>query len=204
VAASGTPPAAGAAGGTKPDAAGAAGGTSSGTKGAEQTLLAGDGKTGDLELKLPEGREFNTALLDGFKSWAKESKVEGPQAQKLLDLVVKESEAAEKEVREIHDGWLKAAKSDKEFGGEKLTENLGVARKAMTKFGGEAFSKFLEETKLGNHPEVIRFLVRVGRGLGEDTVAGTTTNAPPPKKSNGLMSIYDHPTSKKMSGMAEE
>jgi len=131
------------------------------------------GSDGDLVLKLPEGRELNATLLDGFKSWAKEHKVAGEAAQKLVDTFVKDVETQEKEVNDVRASWLEAARTDKEIGGEHLKETMTLAQKAMVQFGTDSLKTFLNETHLGNHPEVVRLLAKVGKAISEDTFRGT-------------------------------
>jgi hypothetical protein len=73
----------------------------------------------------------------------------------------------------VQSKWLADTQADAEIGGAKLPENLGFAAKAREAFGTPAMREFLEKTKLGNHPEMIRLFVRVGRALQEDkTVQG--------------------------------
>ena len=73
----------------------------------------------------------------------------------------------------IRAGWFEASKSDKEFGGDKLEANLGIAKKALDTFGTPELNKLLVSTGLGNHPELIRLMFKAGKALSEDTfVAG--------------------------------
>ena len=58
--------------------------------------------------------------------------------------------------------------ADKEFGGDKLNENLALASKAMDAFATPELKQVLDQTGLGNHPELIRAFVRVGRQISED------------------------------------
>ena len=61
-------------------------------------------------------------------------------------------------------------KTDAEIGGDKLPENLAVARKALETFGTPELKALLNESGLGNHPEVIRFFYRSGKAISEDRV----------------------------------
>lgn len=64
--------------------------------------------------------------------------------------------------------WADAAKVDKEYGGEKFEANLAGAKEAMTTFFAPDFIKFLDESGLGNHPEMIRGLYRIRQQFGAD------------------------------------
>jgi hypothetical protein len=120
------------------------------------------------DLKSPEGIEIDT---DAFTAFAKDADLTQDQAQKLLEkmapAMVARQQAAVEQARQQ---WVSDAKADKEFGGEKLSENLGVAKKAMDKFGSPELKALLEQSGLGNHPEVIRFFFRAGKAVSEDRV----------------------------------
>ncbi len=142
----------------------------------------------ELELRLPKGVEANDVLLEEFKPIAKELGLKSEGAQKLLDLHAKSLDAlveratkqeAEKEA-ERSKGWMAASRKDKEIGGAAFDANAAVARKAIDKFATPELRQVLVEAGLGNHPEMIRFCLRVGRALAEDSVAGSTaSNAAP-------------------------
>jgi hypothetical protein len=132
----------------------------------------------DITLKLPDGFDVKDPLLTGFTALAKEAGLKPEVAQKMADLYVQRKQEEVKQQQERWttqaQDWITGAKADKEYGGEKFTANLDIARKALTRFGSEPLGALLDTTALGNHPEVIRFFVRVGKALAEDSVAGTT------------------------------
>jgi hypothetical protein len=68
--------------------------------------------------------------------------------------------------------WTTASKADPEFGGEKLASSLNLAKRAIDKYGTPGLRTMLDQSGLGNHPEVIRFFTRIGRTLSEDSFAG--------------------------------
>lgn len=125
------------------------------------------------EFKAPEGMEYDPAILDSFSGAAREANLTQEAAQKLIDKMAPAIAARQADqVQAIHKEWQEASTADKEFGGEKLAENLGVARKALDAFGTPDLRKLLEETGLGNHPEVIRFLFKTGKAISEDKFVG--------------------------------
>jgi hypothetical protein len=131
----------------------------------------------DLDIKLPEGWQVDEVVLKEFKSSAKELGLKGEGAQKLMDLYAKaQTSAAEKHQAaraEQLQTWVETAKADKEFGGDGLKANLAVAERALARFGTPALKEFLNETGLNNYPELVRLLVRAGKGMGEDTIKGS-------------------------------
>ena len=81
--------------------------------------------------------------------------------------------------------WADATKVDKELGGEKLPENLGLAKKAMEKYASPELAKLIDSPSasnpdglgLGNHPEVIRLFYRVGKAVSESELISGETKA---------------------------
>lgn len=129
------------------------------------------------DFRLPEGVTLTAEEVSDLQGVAKELNLTQEQAQKLADREVKARQTAEgklqTQVADTHKAWRTAATADKEYGGEKLAENLGVAKKALDAFGCPELRQMLEASGLGNHPEAIRFFVRVGKAVSEDKlVAG--------------------------------
>jgi len=122
------------------------------------------------DFKAPEGMQFNPAVLDAYSGVAKKAGLTQEVAQELIDTVTPAIAAAQVEqMKATHKEWTDAATVDTEFGGEKLKENLGVARKALDAFGTPALRTLLDTTGFGNHPEVLRLLYRTGKAISEDS-----------------------------------
>lgn len=125
------------------------------------------------EFKAPEGQQFDPEVLNNFKEVAKDLNLSQEAAQKMLDKmgpVVAQRQA--QQVEALRNQWADQSTADKEFGGEKLNENLGVARKALDTFGSPELKSLLNESGLGNHPEFIRLLYRAGKAISEDNFVG--------------------------------
>lgn len=134
-----------------------------------------EGAPESYDFKAPEGKEYDATVLEPFSAAAKEANLTQDAAQKLLNsMAPKLAERQQAQVTAIQTGWLEASKTDKEFGGDKLQENLSTAKKALDTFATPEFKKLLDDTGLGNNPEVIRMLIRVGKNVSEDGfVAGS-------------------------------
>jgi hypothetical protein len=117
---------------------------------------------------VPEGITTDEEMLGEFQAAAKGLKLSQEDAQKFADLGVKMQLKQADSYRKTQEDWIEATKTDAEFGGEKLSENLGIALKARDAFGGPALIKVLNDTGLGNHPEIIRAFYRVGKAISED------------------------------------
>ena len=69
--------------------------------------------------------------------------------------------------------WEAASRNDPEFGGEKLQENLAIANRALEAYDPQGeIRAMLEETGYGKHPDLIRFLIAIGRDLAPDRMVG--------------------------------
>lgn len=129
----------------------------------------------------PEGKEYDSAVLDSFSNAAKTANLTQDAAQKLLESMAPTLATRQQEqVDVIRAGWLEATKTDKEFGGDGLKENLAIAKKAVETYSTPELRKLLDDTGLGNHAEVIRLFFKVGKTLKEDSfVPGSPAGGSP-------------------------
>jgi len=135
------------------------------------------------DFEIPEGVVIDGESLNEFKDIAKGMGLKQDQAQALTDIAVKLSakwsEAQQTEKAEKINGWLNATKADKELGGDKLNENLAISKRALDAFATPELIITLNETGLGNHPELIRAFYKIGQQLSEDNyvVGGNSTTS---------------------------
>jgi len=133
---------------------------------------------------LPEGFELSEEFSGRFSEAAKDMNLTQDQAQFLInmqtDLQTSNVEALAENWTSLKNEWQSETKKDKEIGGKEFSANLGVAKQALEKFGTPELSEAVELTGMGNHPEFIRLLYRVGKTLKEDKVMveGANTSAP--------------------------
>jgi hypothetical protein len=141
-----------------------------------------DDKPIEYEFKAPEGVELDTELVGKFTDIAKELKLPADQAQKVVDLYAATRQAEADAFTKQVETWGNEVKADKEIGGKNLEESLGYARKVIDSFGDDGIKSLLDSTGMGNHPAVVKMLVKVGKAISEDSmVRGATpssTNAP--------------------------
>lgn len=141
---------------------------------------------------LPEGVTLDEGLLGEAAPILKELGATQEQAQKLADAVSKQVQASSKSqvdaFNQLMNDWREKSQNDKEFGGDKFDENVKVARSAVEKFGTPELKQLLEEHGVGNHPEVIRFMVKVGKLTAED-VPGAG-NTPTSKAQDRVSLLY--------------
>lgn len=130
------------------------------------------------ELQMPEGVELDKAAADEFTTIAKELKLDQAAAQKLADIAAKQAQRQVDAHTALVESWVEQVKADKDIGGDKLNENLGIARKALETFGTPELRDVLNASGLGNHPEVIKAFVKAGKAISEDKfVAGAAKGA---------------------------
>ncbi len=125
---------------------------------------------------LPEGMEINKDLLEESSALARELDLSQEQAQKFIDLQTKDHQRAQDAQstawEDLNEGWVTQAQSDPEIGGTTLEfeSKVAIGLKAVETFGNDKLRTALTETGAGNHPEMIRFMYRVGKAITEDTV----------------------------------
>jgi hypothetical protein len=130
------------------------------------------------EFKAPEGKEFDAEIIGNFSEIAKELNLTQDAAQKLVESMgPKIAERQLAQVEAIRNEWAQQSQVDKEFGGDKLNENMAVAKKALDSFGTPELRTLLVQSGLGNNPEVIRFMYRAGKAISEDTFVGSSPGA---------------------------
>tara|TARA_R100001079_G_scaffold72758_1_gene38684 strand:- start:81 stop:752 length:672 start_codon:yes stop_codon:yes gene_type:complete len=136
--------------------------------------------------------ELDPEVLTAFGEVAKELNLPQEAAQKVLDKVAPVmQERQAKAAEQVRLDWANESQSDKEFGGESLNDNLTVAKQSLDAFGTDALKSLLQDTGLGNHPEIIRFMYRAGKAISEDSYVGNSEGANAkgnsmPKDFNGI------------------
>lgn len=141
------------------------------TEGGETKTEEKPGAPDQYEFQAPEGKDFSPEVIGAFSEVAKELNLSQADAQKVIDKIAPAlAERQANVVEQARTQWAESAKADKEFGGEKLTENLGLAKKALDQFGTPELRELFDKSGLGNHPEIIRAFYRVGKATSEDRV----------------------------------
>lgn len=146
----------------------------------EQQESKPQGAPEKYDFKPQEGQSFDDGVIGAFSEVAKELNLPQDAAQKVLDKmgpVLQERQMAQ--VQAASTEWAGSAKADKEFGGDKLPENLALAKQALDTFGTPELRTLLEKSGLGNHPEVIRVFYRTGKAISEDRFVGGKAQGAP-------------------------
>lgn len=130
-------------------------------------------KAKNLKLELPKDSKLHATDADAVLAYAREHGLSEEHAKAVLnhrnDAVAKH-EARQKANTEAKAAeWVKTVSEDPDLGGAKLVETQRQAQLAIDKFMPQPLRDMLRETKLGDHPEVVRFLRNVGATLKEDS-----------------------------------
>jgi hypothetical protein len=132
---------------------------------------------------LPEGYEWNKDAMAGFSQLAHKVGLSQNQLSAVLDFYAETmgKSAADPAV------FAKQTKEAlvKEWGENGYELHLNEAYAASHMIGGKEFLSFLDETGMGNHPVMIKFLAKIGRELREDGVIDDSIV-------NGFKSSHDY------------
>lgn len=145
-------------------------GEGDGDQGKQDTKADTYGAPEKYEFQQPEGVELNDTALGAFSEFAKDANLSQDAAQALLGKLAPAMAQHQAAVLEqVRTEWATTAKTDTEYGGAKLQENLAVAKRALDTFGTQELRTLLNDSGLGNHPEIIRAFFRAGKAISEDT-----------------------------------
>lgn len=136
---------------------------------------ADDGPPETYDLKMPDDIELDAELVAEATPLFKDAGLSNDQANKLVPLAIKVQERLLKTQADNFEAlsadWAKSAMADAEIGGRNWPQTEVLVAKALDTFGapaGSEFRKLLDQTRLGNHPEMIRMFRTIGEKLGED------------------------------------
>jgi len=137
------------------------------------------------DLQLPEGVQVDQVLLDGAIPLFEKYGISKEGAQEFATLLANNNQAIQQGQNEafnqLKQGWQDQTKNDKEIGGDKFEQSVSDGRAALDKFGTPALKTLLDDFGLGNHPEMVRFMSKVGHLTKEDLPGGGSPTSTPEK-----------------------
>lgn len=148
-------------------------------KDGEEEIPAPAGAPEKYELTAPEGQEFDAASFEAVEPIFREIGLSNDQAQKLVAaygekimpaLAERAKSQLETQAAATRKEWSDSFHNDPDLGGANKDRTLSDAARAFDHYGlkkGEGLRQMLDESGLGNHPDLIRFVARVGRDLDE-------------------------------------
>jgi hypothetical protein len=133
------------------------------------------------ELKLGDGSKLPASRIDEIAAYAKEKGLSNEAAQEVLareDKAVSDYHTRlEAEYAASQEKWFDEIKNDPELGGEKFEQTLALSNRVVERFGSPKFKEILSTTKLGNNPELVRFVAGIGKSMANDTFVTSGTQA---------------------------
>jgi hypothetical protein len=126
-------------------------------------------------LTVPDGTIMPDGFFETFNPIAKEFNLSQEGAQKLFDRLATDLQpkmiAAQQEKWEgVKTAWAEATKVDKEIGGTAYDANVAIAQRALNTFSTPELKQALSDYGMGNHPEMVRLMLRIGKAMREDSV----------------------------------
>jgi hypothetical protein len=167
--------------------AGGAGAKKDGEEGDAKPSIIG-APEGDYDVKVPaelaeKGMTFDKEVFDLVAPELKAMDLSNDAAQRLTNVYAekvvpalvergqRQAEAAqETRSAEIRKEWADASRADPEIGGANFDKTVDAAAAVWDKFGikpKEGIRLLLDESGIGNHPDMLRFLSRVASVTGE-------------------------------------
>ena len=133
---------------------------------------------GKYTFELAEGMVLDQALADKASPLLKDAGITQKQANVLAGIIGEQRRETAEAFSKTQEDWVKSIKADKEIGGGGFERSVDTARKALDRFGTPELREYLAHSGGGNHPEIIRFMARVGGAFSEDKPAEGGTAAP--------------------------
>lgn len=147
------------------------------------------------EFKLPEGATDNYGALKEFEPLARDLNLDQATAQKLVDhyadkILPKISQSMQDKWETTKAEWQNKTENDAEIGGARFKESVSLAGKAMDKFSTPELRSLMNEYGIGNHPEMVRFMAKVGKAMSEDNPITGRESTPVDTAQERINSFY--------------
>lgn len=121
-------------------------------------------------LKLPEGYTAEDIAVTALRAQAETHKLPLEALQAQIDAVAARDAAAADVFKSQREAWAKELAADKDVGGAKLPENMGHANKWLETYGSPELKQLLTESGLGEHPLLVKALIKAGKDASEAPV----------------------------------
>lgn len=156
-------------------------------EGGEPATDKSAGAPDKYEFTLPEGVTQDEAMLGEFETVARELGLDNDRAQKLLELGLKAQQqgldAGRSAWADTAKGWREATIADPEIGGKNLPASIAAAQKILRAYAPKEVRELLETTAWGEWTPMVKFLVTLGKRIGEDRIAGASGPGSPEPQS---------------------
>lgn len=135
---------------------------------------------------LPEGTSFDTSAFEKAEPLFRDLGLTGEQAQKVVDTYAKDIlpvVVPQVQAQVLNDfglvgfhKWEEQCREDPRFGGqpgkpispEAMQQHMADVARFRDQFGTPALAELLENTTIGNHPEIVAAFAKAGKALADD------------------------------------
>jgi hypothetical protein len=148
------------------------------------------------ELTLPDGVKRDDPLVAAFLESAAGSRLENAAVQAVLDkaapIIAEQMRAPYQAWVDLNKQWQADVKADAEIGGQNFEKTISTVTGLIDRFGTPALKDALLTTGAGNHPEMIRFLAKIGAAYVEAGPGPAVGSSPPQPaaRERGLQALY--------------
>lgn len=124
---------------------------------------------------VPEGFTLDSAISEGANPIFKEFGLTQAQGQKLVDFYIKQQQSTGDANRAAYqavvEGWRDATMKDPEMGSkiQEIQTAIGRAKNLLSPAERTALDTVMNNTGLGNHPDVVRALWKISQRVTEGT-----------------------------------
>jgi len=122
------------------------------------------------KLEYPDGLFADDTGKESFVAFATDSKLTAEQSQAAMQYAKQQQQASVDAAESMKADWTDQSKADAEFGGEKFAENIARATRTMDKLATPEFTELLNVSGLSNHPDMIRFTLKVADIIEDDSL----------------------------------
>lgn len=132
------------------------------------------------DLKAPDGSLLKDTDIQRIGDFAKANNLSKEQAQAVLasehSNVAKIYGDLNNQAKNNTETWMRQVREDNEMGGANYDRSVLHAQRGLNKYFEPGFVKMLNDTGLGNHPELVRGFSRIGALMADDTAVLPKTN----------------------------
>ena len=151
----------------------------------------------------PNGYDFgdDDGALDDYREFAHQAGLTQDQAENVLNLYsdISEDEEAQR-IKSIEDLGLDSKINLQKEWGKNYDGKIDMATRAFAQFSSPELKSIMNDTGLGNHPEMIRAFSKIGEMLGEDSlVVGTGMGSTQMSAQQARDEIQNHYSDKEFS-----
>lgn len=119
--------------------------------------------------QFPEGFETNEMDVTGFRQVAFEAGLTQDQYAKAIGFQVEREQRIAEEVRaDIEKNHTESIEALKKEWGDNYEPNVELAKRVYQRFTDEASKQFIEQSRFGDNPAVIKLFHNIGKVLSED------------------------------------